>query len=302
MSFAATTTVDTELPAPVALSTGMTPPATMPGVQSFMVCKNLAGTYDPCLGTPDIAHDAAAATVNPLLIGGYGSATAPADVSATLDAVRAWYLLNGAMAVNNTFSGILAATGNGISGTGVQRVTLASDSTGSVTDAGVGGTADAAATAGSTGSLSAKLRLMSSQLDTMSTALASLLTSSQLVDDDQTGASINYHTSVGTTEDETEIKATAGRLLGILVTNTNAAARYLRCSNLTAANTTPGTSTVFFGIAIPAATTAAGFSASFGPSGIAFSTALTCWVVTGVADTDVAEVAANEIKWNIIYK
>ena len=128
------------------------------------------------------------------------------------------------------------------------------------------------------------------------------LTALQLIDDDQTGTSNNYKTSAGTTEDETEIKATAGRLMGIQITNTNAAARYFRCANLTAANTTPGTSTVFYGIAVPGATTGDGLVINFGPSGLAFSTALTCWVVTGVADTDVAEVAANEIKWNIQYK
>jgi hypothetical protein len=118
----------------------------------------------------------------------------------------------------------------------------------------------------------------------------------QLIDDSQTGDSVHYRTSAGSTEDEHEVKATAGRLFSVTFTNTNAAVRYWRCSNLTAANTTPGTSTVFIGLAIPGATSGAGFTHTFGPNGIAFSTALTCWFVTGAADTDVAEVAANEIK------
>ncbi len=116
------------------------------------------------------------------------------------------------------------------------------------------------------------------------------------------GASLAHRVSVGTTEDETEIKATAGTLYNINVTNTNAAVRYVRCANLTAANTTPGTSTVFFGGAVPGATTGDGINFSFGPTGVAFSTALTCWMVTGAAETDVAEVAANELTWNITYK
>lgn len=161
--------------------------------------------------------------------------------------------------------------------------------------AGVGGTGDAAATAGSTGSVNAKLRLMSQQLEDIKTAV-------QLIDNDQTGASVKYVTSAGSTEDETEIKATAGRLFSVTITNTNAAVRYWRCSNLTAANTTPGTSTVLIGGAIPGATTGAGITASFGPKGIAFSTALTCWFVTGAADSDVAEVAANEIKAMFVYE
>lgn len=109
------------------------------------------------------------------------------------------------------------------------------------------------------------------------------------------GASVHYRTSVGTTEDEHEIKATAGTLYSVLITNTNAAARYIRCYDLTAASTTPGTSTVFWGAAIPGATAGAGFTYSF-PSGLTFATALTCAWTTGAADTDVAEVAANEIK------
>jgi hypothetical protein len=128
------------------------------------------------------------------------------------------------------------------------------------------------------------------------------LTALQLIDDDQTGASINYHISVGTTEDETEIKATAGRLFSITAFNNNAANRYMRCYNLTAANTSPGSSTVFAGFTIPGSTTAGGYTVPFGPAGVAFSTALTCTLTTGVADTDVAEVAANEIRWNVVYK
>lgn len=134
------------------------------------------------------------------------------------------------------------------------------------------------------------------------TTLADILTALQLIDNDQTGASLHHRISVGTTEDEHEIKGSAGRLFAINVTNTNAAVRYLRCANQVAASTTPGTTSVFYGMAIPAATTGAGYTTSFGPKGIAFSTGLTCWLVTGAAETDVAEVAANEINVNYVYE
>lgn len=52
-------------------------------------------------------HDAAAAAVDPTLIGGYASAAAPADVSADVDAVRAWFLRNGAQAIVLTAGGAL---------------------------------------------------------------------------------------------------------------------------------------------------------------------------------------------------
>lgn len=67
-----------------------------------------------------------------------------------------------------TFSGTLAAVGAGVVTAATQRVIEASDSQ---LSAGVGATSDAAATAGSTGSLSAKLRLITSQLDALQTEL-----------------------------------------------------------------------------------------------------------------------------------
>jgi hypothetical protein len=108
------------------------------------------------------------------------------------------------------------------------------------------------------------------------------------------GATTYTRLSAGATEDEHEICTAACTLYSILVTNTNAAVRYLKCENDTAANTAPGTDTPEFRIAVPGATTGAGASHSF-PVGAAFSAGLTCWMVTGVADADVAEVAANEL-------
>lgn len=134
------------------------------------------------------------------------------------------------------------------------------------------------------------------------TKLDTAITALQLIDDDQTGTSNKHFVTAGLTEDETEVKATAGRLIAVQASNSAATVAYLRCANLTAANTTPGTSTVFWGMAIPGATTGAGVVANFGPMGIAFSTALTCWVVGGKAETDVAEVGANDVQVNIQYK
>lgn len=249
-----------------------------------------------CSGGTQYAEDSASADGDTVtLSGAVRQDTLSSNTSAdgdrtylkTTSAGRLWTSSN-----IDQINGVTPLMGAGNTGTGSLRTTEATDSQ---LSAGVGATGDAAATAGSTGSLSAKQRLMTTQLDAIQTAV-------QLIDDDQTGASVNYKTSAGTTEDETEIKATAGRLFSITATNTNAAARYIRCANLTAANTTPGTSTVFLGLAIPGNTAGSGFTTNFGPAGIAFSTALTCWTVTGAADTDVAEVAANEIKWIITYK
>lgn len=93
----------------------------------------------------DVAHDAAAAG-NPVLLGAYASAAAPADVSADGDAVRVWALRSGAQVVQSSYAGVLATTGNGAAGAGVQRVTIASDSTGQITS--IGSAAQDAAIAG----------------------------------------------------------------------------------------------------------------------------------------------------------
>lgn len=92
--------------------------------------QGTAGTAWEVVG--DIAHDAAGAAINPLLMGAYASAAAPSDVSADADAVRIWALRSGAQAIQPTFAGVLGVAGNGASGTGVQRVTIANDSTGTV--------------------------------------------------------------------------------------------------------------------------------------------------------------------------
>jgi len=102
-------------------------------------------------------------------------------------------------------------------------------------------------------------------------------------------------TSAGSTEDEHQVKASGGALFSITATNTNAAARYIRCANVTLTNTIPGTTTPWLDLAIPPTTTG-GASVAIFPMGAAFSSGLTCWLVTGAAQSDVVEVAANEIK------
>lgn len=93
------------------------------------------------------AHDAAI-TADPVLCGGYASAAAPTNVSADGDAVRAWFLRNGAQCVNVTAAGTLVAAGGGTEATAL-RVTIATDSTGvvSVDDNGGSITVDGAVTA-----------------------------------------------------------------------------------------------------------------------------------------------------------
>lgn len=96
---------------------------------TFAVQATLQASTNTTEVVGDAAHDAAAAG-NPLLVGAYASAAAPTDVSADADAVRLWALRSGALAMQPTYGGVLGVAGNGASGAGVQRVTIANDSTG----------------------------------------------------------------------------------------------------------------------------------------------------------------------------
>lgn len=95
----------------------------------------------------DVAHDAPAAG-NPLLVAGYASAAAPADVSADADAVRAWRLRNGAAATVLTAAGALVG-GDATNGLDVDVTRVPADPFGVNADA-----------SSATGSISAKLRFI----------------------------------------------------------------------------------------------------------------------------------------------
>lgn len=129
---------------------------------------------------------------------------------------------------------------------------------------------------------------------TFSIFLALVVLSSTILIADNRGTYFTYN-SVGTTEDEVEIKSGPGRIGTLIVTNSNASFRYFRCADALAANTTPGTTTPVIDIGIPPN----GFSHDF--QGFKFRVAITCWLVTGAARTDTTEVAANEIKYTIAY-
>ena len=110
--------------------------------------------------------------------------------------------------------------------------------------------------------------------------------------------SAKYYISVGMTEDESQVKATAGTLVGISARNAHATTNaFIKCTNLTAANTTPGSSTIFYEMMVPAG---GGFVDN--EINVAFDTALTCYIVTGKAASDATEVAADDVSYFLRYR
>ena len=100
--------------------------------------------------------------------------------------------------------------------------------------------------------------------------------------------------SIDLDESEEEVKATAGQLYSIAAFNHTAAPLYLKFYNLTAANTTVGTSTPVATFTIPgnADSDGAGFVWN-NTIGLAFSTAISAAVTTGIAVADTGAPAAN---------
>lgn len=107
-----------------------------------------------------------------------------------------------------------------------------------------------------------------------------------------------YYISVGTSEDEHQIKATPGIFCGISARNANATTNaFVKCTNLTAASTTPGSSTIWYEMMVP-------FGLGFIDRNIGapFSVALTCYIVTGKTASDATEVAADDVSYFITYQ
>ena len=108
--------------------------------------------------------------------------------------------------------------------------------------------------------------------------------------------------SIDLDETEEEVKATAGTIYHIAAFNRTAAPLYLKLYNLTAANTTVGTSTPTHTYVVPANADSDGAGFMLGiPQGIAFSTAISAAVTTAVADADTGAPGANDCVVNIQY-
>lgn len=135
--------------------------------------------------------------------------------------------------VNQTqIGGATIATGNGVSGTGVQRVSLASDSTGQVA------IATGSNTVGNVG------------INAGSNTIGSV----NLLPNTTGGWSVNSQTAL--TNTKVPVKASAGTFGGYMLYNPNASVIYVQIFDATSVNVTLGSTTPTYVIALPAAAAA----------------------------------------------
>lgn len=99
--------------------------------------------------------------------------------------------------------------------------------------------------------------------------------------------------SIDLDESEEQVKGSEGVVFSIYASNTNAAARWLKLYNATAANVTVGTTAPVATFYLPAS----GASPLKFDSvvGLHFDTAITAAATTGVADSDTGAPGANEV-------
>jgi hypothetical protein len=118
------------------------------------------------------------------------------------------------------------------------------------------------------------------------------------------GLSAIYFLDVDETPTSQEIKATAGQLYKIRITNFATSARYVRLYNAAAASVTVGTTTPLDVFILPAGSSTAPtvITEAFGGLGLTFGTGLTVAATTGFADNDTGAPGANEVMVSAYYK
>ncbi len=105
----------------------------------------------------------------------------------------------------------------------------------------------------------------------------------------------SYASAASANQDSQNVKASAGALYGLTVTNSNTSVRYLKLYNNAGSPTSA--STPYRRYMIPAG---GGIREEF-PYGLAFATGIAHRIVTGAADSNATAVAADEVMVNLEY-
>lgn len=169
--------------------------------------------------------------------------------------------------------------GNGVTGTGSPRVTIASDNTAFTVNAAQSGTWTVQP--GNTAN-----------------------TTAWLVNDQPAtsgGLSFSAVPVSAASNNKTQAKGSAGQLYSISAQNISASVRYLKIFNNTSAGVTMGTTACDYQFIIPGSTTGAGVVINF-DKGIAMGTGITYAITGAISATDNTSIGASEVSVLIGYK
>lgn len=223
----------------------------------------------------------------------------------------------GSLAANQSvntaqINGVAVTMGNGISGTGVQRVTLASDSTGQVTlaagsatigaltanqsvnNAQIGGVSISAGN-GVSGTGVQRVTIASDSTGQVALAAGSATVGNVGLATRTSGGLTTFHLVSAATTNATVVKASAGHLYGYYIYNNNAAMRKVAFHN--SASTPTAGASIFFTINVPPNSAA---NVDFA-MGIAFSAGIAITMVTDNTDAGATAVAAGDLTCNLFF-
>ena len=223
----------------------------------------------------------------------------------------------GALSANQSvncaqMNGVAVTMGNGVAGTGVQRVCVASDNTAfpisSISTSVTPGTAatnlgkarDSAIGATDTGVAILGVRRDTPTAETP--AAGDYVVPQVSANGEQwvltIGAPTTHHLISAASTNATSVKASAGTVNHIVVNNINAAVRYFKLYNKASAPTV-GTDTPVLTLAIPAGGTV---SLDLGSRGLRLGTGIAYALTTGITVADTGAVAASEHAVHISYE
>ena len=214
-------------------------------------------------------------------------------------------------------NGVTPLMGNGASGTGALRVSLASDSTGNIASIGTSVTpGTAAANLGKArdsaiGATDTGVAILGVRRDTPTaeTPIAGDYIVPQYSANGEawvrsvavtSGGATPYKLVSAATTNATSVKASAGQVYMITASNVNAAARYLKLYNKASAPTV-GTDVPVHTFIIPGNTAGAGTNIPVPACGLAFSTGIAFALTTEATDAGTTAVLINEIVINLAW-
>jgi hypothetical protein len=116
----------------------------------------------------------------------------------------------------------------------------------------------------------------------------------QLVPTNGNGTAAPFR-SLDLDETEEEVKATAGTIFGVIITNFATTTRYIKFYNADAATTVVGTTTPYMTIPVPGNASDHTTLVATYPFGLVFSTAISVAATTGLADNDTGAPSANDV-------
>lgn len=219
----------------------------------------------------------------------------------------------GSLAANQSvncaqMNGVAVTMGNGVAGTGVQRVCIASDNTAFTVNLGTGGTGATSlgkARDAAVGATDTNVGVFFVRRDTPTAVTPAAgdyeipqISSLGEVWVKDNGAPTTHHLISAASTNATSVKASAGSVNNIIVNNLNAAVRYFKLYNKASAPTV-GADTPVLTLAIPAGGTLA---IDLGSRGLRLTTGIAYALTTGITVADTGAVAASEHAVHISYE